>query len=661
VIRSLLIANRGEIAVRVARSCKRLGIRSIAVFSDADRDAPHVAAADEAFWIGPSPARDSYLRADVIMEVARRAGADGIHPGYGFLSEKAELPTLCEAAGLVFVGPSADRIAAMGQKIGSKIIAARAGVPSVPGYVGEDQSDERLVEEAKLTGFPLMVKASAGGGGRGMRRVFSMDELRPALEIARREAEAAFGDPALLIEKLVLRPRHLEVQIAGDKHGNVVHLFERDCSVQRKNQKLLEEAPAPNLPASIRDKLLERAVALGRAISYDNLGTVEFILEEGETEPWFLEMNTRLQVEHPVTEAITGFDLVDWQIRIACGEPLPARQDEIRERGHAIEARITAERADHDFRPDIGRITAYREPRTIRVDSGVTEGSDVTLYYDSLLAKAVAFGETRAESCARLIAGLRDFVISGPATTIPFLIAAVEHPIFAEGRATTRFIEDAFAGGWASQRIDAPLARAVAAIVFATSDTEQAQSAWRKLAGFRVLGPAGGLASSRVIVQEDEAEHTLTVEALRHGRYRVVENDERLEIDVKRREGTLEIASNGRVVHVPFHLEGSYLSLAMGEERYAFTVSTEIEKAAGASGSSKSGAILSPMPGIVSDVKVAVGDTVDAKQVVVVIESMKLFISLESPAAGTVKEVACVPGETVRAGARLILVEPTQE
>jgi 3-methylcrotonyl-CoA carboxylase alpha subunit len=658
VIRSLLIANRGEIAVRIARSCKRLGIRSIAVFSDADRDAPHVAAADEAFWIGPSPARDSYLRVDAIMEVARRAGADGIHPGYGFLSEKAELPTLCEAVGLVFVGPSADRIAAMGQKIGSKIIAARAGVPSVPGYVGEDQSDERLVEEAKLTGFPLMVKASAGGGGRGMRRVFSMDELRPALEIARREAEAAFGDPALLIEKLVLRPRHLEVQIAGDKHGNVVHLYERDCSVQRKNQKLLEEAPAPNLPASIRDKLLERAVALGRAISYDNLGTVEFILEDGEAEPWFLEMNTRLQVEHPVTEAITGFDLVDWQIRIACGEPLPVRQDEIRERGHAIEARITAERADHDFRPDIGHITAYREPRTIRVDSGVAEGSDVTLYYDSLLAKAIAFGETRAESCARLTAGLRDFVISGPSTTIPFLIAAVEHPIFAEGRATTRFIEDAFAGGWAPQRTDAPLARAIAAIAFVTADTQEAHAAWRQLSGFRLLGPAGGLASSRVIVQEDQAEHTLTVEALRNGRFRVVENGERVEIDVKRLEGLLEIASKGRVVHVPFHLEGANLSLAIGEERYAFTVSTEIEKAAGASGSTKSGAILSPMPGIVSDVKVAVGDTVDAKQVVVVIESMKLFISLESPAAGTVKEVACVPGATVQAGARLIFIEP---
>jgi 3-methylcrotonyl-CoA carboxylase alpha subunit len=295
------------------------------------------------------------------------------------------------------------------------------------------------------------------------------------------------------------------------------------------------------------------------------------------------------------------------------------------------------------------------------VDSGVTEGSDVTLYYDSLLAKAVAFGETRAESCARLTAGLRDFVISGPATTIPFLIAAVEHPIFAEGRATTRFIEDAFAGGWAPQRTDAPYARAVAAIVFASSDTEGAQSAWRQLAGFRVLGPAGGLASSRVIVQEDQAEHTLNVEALRNDRYRVVENGERLEIDVKRLEGMLEIASKGRVVQAPFHLEGSHVSLAMGEERYAFIVSTEIEKAAGASGSSKSGAILSPMPGIVSDVKVAVGDTVDAKQVVVVIESMKLFISLESPAAGTVKEVACVPGETVQAGARLILVEPAQE
>jgi len=285
LISSLLIANRGEIALRIMRTCARLGIRTIAVYSDADRGAAHVAAADEALRIGPAAARDSYLRADAIMEAVARSGAEGLHPGYGFLSEKPELAALCAAQGCVFIGPSADRIAAMGPKIGSKRIAAEAGVPSVPGYIGDDQSPARLLEEARRIGFPLMVKASAGGGGRGMRRVFSEGELLPALDLARREAEAAFGDASLLIERLVLRPRHLEVQVAGDKHGNVVHLFERDCSVQRNNQKVLEEAPAPNLPPAIRAKLLERGVALARTIAYDNLGTIEFILEEGEDDP----------------------------------------------------------------------------------------------------------------------------------------------------------------------------------------------------------------------------------------------------------------------------------------------------------------------------------------------------------------------------------------
>ncbi len=462
---SLLVANRGEIAVRIMRTCRRLGIRTVAVFSDADRDARHVAEADEAVRIGPAPARESYLRPDAIMEAAQRTGAQAIHPGYGFLSERPDLPDLCAGAGRIFVGPSAACIRAMGPKIGSKLIAERAGVPSVPGYAGDDQSTVRLAEEARRIGFPVMIKASAGGGGKGMRRVHGADELGPALDLARREAEAGFGDPSLLIEKLVLRPRHLEVQVAGDRHGHVVHLFERDCSVQRNNQKVLEEAPAPNLAPAVRARLLDRGVALARAIGYDNLGTVEFILEEGHDDPWFLEMNTRLQVEHPVTEAITGFDLVEWQIRIAAGEPLPARQDEIRERGHAIEARITAERADQGFRPDSGPILGYREPPDLRVDSGVAAGSAVTLFYDSLLAKAIAAGETREVARARLAAGLRDFPILGPATTIPFLVSALDHPIFAGGRATTRFIEDAFPDGWAPDRSAARLARAVAAVL----------------------------------------------------------------------------------------------------------------------------------------------------------------------------------------------------
>ena len=548
----------------------------------------------------------------------------------------------------------------MGQKIGSKILAARAGVPSVPGYLGDDQSDARLIDEAKRIGFPLMVKASAGGGGRGMRRVFSEADLRNALDIARSEAQAAFGDPALLIEKLVMNPRHLEVQVAGDKHGNVVHLFERDCSVQRNNQKLLEEAPAPNLSASIRGKLLERAVALARGIAYDNLGTIEFILEEGQDEPWFLEMNTRLQVEHPVTEAITGLDLVEWQIRIADGEPLPLGQDQIVARGHAIEARVTAERADQDFRPDTGPITGYREPRTIRIDSGIALGSEVTLYYDSMMAKAIAFADTREESCARLRTGLSEFVIAGVSSTIPFLVDAIAHPIFAEGRATTRFIEDAFPGGWTAQRTYARAARAAAAMLFLTQHEAGAsmQSAWGRLSGFRILANAGGRATARTIVKDEGIEHGVKLEALPSGACRIIDGEGSFEMNLRRGENSADIETDGRLLHAFFEVDARRVALAIGEERYAFLVTTETGNAASKSASAGSGAIMSPMPGMLAEVKVAVGDEVEADQVVAVLESMKLFLSLATPIAGKVKEIAFSPGQTVSAGAELLVIEP---
>jgi 3-methylcrotonyl-CoA carboxylase alpha subunit len=657
MIGSLLVANRGEIAVRIMRTCRRLGIWTIAVYSDADRDALHVAYADEAVRIGPSPPRESYLRPDAVMEAAARTGAEAIHPGYGFLSEKPDLPRLCIDTGRIFVGPSADRIAAMGPKIGSKLIAARAGVPSVPGYLGDDQSVERLSEEAHRIGYPLMVKASAGGGGKGMRRVFAHSELAASLDLARREAEAAFGDSSLLIEKLVLRPRHLEVQIAGDKHGEVVHLFERDCSVQRNNQKVLEEAPAPNLDGRVRTKLLDRAVALARAIRYDNLGTVEFILEEGHDDPWFLEMNTRLQVEHPVTEAITGFDLVEWQIRIASGERLPARQDEIRESGHAIEARVTAERADQGFRPDAGRIVGYREPPTIRVDSGVSGGSEVTLFYDSLLAKAIGSGGSREIARAKLLAGLRDFAIFGPATTIPFLVDALEHPIFAEGRATTRFIEDAFPDGWVPARPDARLARAAAALLSLAPPT--AGSVWTRLSGFRVLGPSGGLSATRSIVSEDGRTFRLTVQAAPDGARRVFDDDGEVAIAVRSHGDIVELESDGRVLRGLFERSRERVRLRLGGAVYDVEIRPEVAVVAGSTaGGPSSGAILASMPGVVAEVNVAVGDVVEVGQVLVVLESMKLFTSLQAEVAGTVADVYCAPGATVPAGKRLVLIEP---
>ncbi|CAH1667284.1 Biotin carboxylase / Biotin carboxyl carrier protein [Hyphomicrobiales bacterium] len=661
MIGSLLVANRGEIAVRIMRTCRRLGIRTVAVFSDADRDAQHVAFADEAVRIGPAAARDSYLRAEAVMEAAARSGAEAIHPGYGFLSEKPDLPLLCRQAGRIFVGPSAECIVAMGPKIGSKLIAEKAGVPSVPGYAGEDQSNAALAAAAARIGYPVMIKASAGGGGKGMRRVFTAEELVPAIEMARAEAQAAFGDPALLIEKLVMRPRHLEVQVAGDRHGNVVHLFERDCSVQRNNQKVLEEAPAPHLAPAIRAKLLERGVALARAIGYDNLGTVEFILEDGFDEPWFLEMNTRLQVEHPVTEAITGYDLVEWQIRIAAGERLPALQPEIRESGHAIEARITAERADQGFRPDTGRIEGYAEPAAIRVDSGIRAGSEVTLFYDSLLAKAIAAGPNRATACARLAAGLRDFAILGPATTLPFLIDAIEHPLFAEGKATTRFIEEAFPDGWTAKRPRQRLARAVAALLWLREQeaTRPNVDAWNTLSGFRLLAPSGGVAASRLIAEEEEGATKLEVRHLPGGRRLVLDRDGTIELALRVTGESFEITIEDRILRGSLAASGGRIRLMLEGETFDIAIGSEARPAAATgAGATGSGAVLAPMPGVVAEVRIAPGDRVEAGQIVVVLESMKLFTSLPAGVGGIVADVACLAGDTVQAGKRLVLIEP---
>jgi 3-methylcrotonyl-CoA carboxylase alpha subunit len=661
MIGSILVANRGEIAVRIMRTARRLGIRTVAVYSDADRDALHVAQADEAVRIGPAPARDSYLRPDAIMEAARRTGAEGIHPGYGFLSERPELARLCEEAGIAWIGPSAECITRMGPKIGSKRIADGAGVPSVPGYAGDDQSPRRLAHEADRIGYPLMVKASAGGGGKGMRRVFAPDELGPAIELARQEAQASFGDPALLLEKLVLRPRHLEVQVAGDKHGHVVHLFERDCSVQRNNQKVLEEAPAPNLDAAIRQKLLSRGVALAQSIGYDNLGTVEFILEEGEDEPWFLEMNTRLQVEHPVTEAITGYDLVEWQIRIGSGETLPARQDEIQANGHAIEARVTAERADQGFRPDAGPIFGYREPSGVRIDTGVARGSTVTLFYDSLLAKAITHAATRESARRSLSAGLRDFAIAGPATTIPFLADAIDHPIFASGRATTRFIEDAFPDGWRPAARHARSARAAASLLAldAMRDHRAPASAWTTIRGFRVLGPAGGGAVARLVVATEAGESKLAVAMRPDGSAHVVDPDGDLAVRLAGARDGFTLESDGAVLRGSSFVDGDRVWVSVGGEAYDFRVTLEVAAvASGGSSAAGSGAVTAPMPGVVAELKVAEGDRVETGQVVVVLESMKLFTSLKVDVSGRVAEIACRPGDTVSAGKRLVLIEP---
>ncbi|RZL95694.1 MAG: biotin carboxylase, partial [Variovorax sp.] len=520
---SILIANRGEIACRIARTCRRLGIRTIAVYSDADATARHVREADSAVRIGPSDAASSYLNADAIIQAALATGASAIHPGYGFLSESLQLVERCAANGIAWIGPRAEVIGRMGSKIESKRIAAAAEVPCVPGYHGDDQDPVLLLERAREIGAPLLIKASAGGGGKGMRRVDAIDDFLPQLDLARREAMRAFGDDRVLIEKLIERPRHLEVQLAGDHHGGLVHLFERECSIQRNYQKVIEEAPAPRLPPAVRERLLEAAVKLGRAIGYDSLGTVEFVLAEGADTPYFLEMNTRLQVEHPVTELTTGFDLVEWQIRIAQDEPLPAAQNEIVSTGWAIEARINCEDPARGHRPEFGTVGHYAEPTGpgIRTDSGIAAGSSIPSQYDSMVAKLIGHGATRAQAADRLHDAIGRFEAGGIGTNQALLLAIVEHPLFRSGRLTTGFLGEAFPGGWQERAGDARGAR-IAAAIAALRPHGQATSAgptgyWQRQGGFRFMAAAGRSATARlrVIAEDGETAIALTREGHR--------------------------------------------------------------------------------------------------------------------------------------------------
>jgi acetyl-CoA carboxylase biotin carboxylase subunit len=444
-IRRLLIANRGEIALRIIRACRELGIEAVAVHSDADAQALHVRAADIAVRIGPPAPQESYLNIAAIIGAARATGADAVHPGYGFLSERAPFAEACAAAGLTFVGPPADAIAAMGSKIGARRLMEGAGVPVVPGRTPADQTDAGIAAAAHAIGLPVLVKASAGGGGKGMRTARDAASLAEAIPAARREALAAFGDGALYVERLIERPRHVEIQVFADAHGNAVHLFERECSVQRRHQKVIEESPSPALTPDLRARMGAAAVSAARSCGYQNAGTIEFLLEgQGDhARFYFLEMNTRLQVEHPVTESVTGTDLVRAQLQVAAGGALPWRQADLGQRGHAIECRVYAEDPAADFLPQAGPLLVYREPAGpgIRVDSGVEEGTDVAVHYDPMLAKLIASGETRAAAIGRAVAALRAFPVLGVRTNIAFLIHLLQHPAFAAGDVHTDFID----------------------------------------------------------------------------------------------------------------------------------------------------------------------------------------------------------------------------
>lgn len=465
MIRRLLIANRGEIAVRIMRGARELGIETVAVYSDEDADAPHVLEADRSVRIGPPPARESYLSIPALIEAGRVTESDAIHPGYGFLAEEAEFSDACRQAGIIFVGPPPEAMRALGSKRGARHLASQAGLPVVPGYSGNVDDEARMTKEAERIGYPLLVKASAGGGGKGMRRVDRPEDLAPSLAAARREAESAFGSGQLLLERYLEKVRHVEIQILADAHGRVIHLGERDCSVQRRHQKIIEESPSPAVDSTLRKKMGEAAVAIARAAEYRSAGTVEFMLDP-DGHFYFLEVNTRLQVEHPVTEWVTGLDLVHLMLREASGEPLPIRQEDIQWRGHAIEARIYAEDPENAFLPSAGKILLLHEPRMpgLRIDSGIRAGGRVSIHYDPILSKVIAHHETREGALRRLQLALRETAILGVRTNLAFLQDVLSHPVFRAGEATTRWVEPAF-DGWRGHDGIPPAAVLAAAVL----------------------------------------------------------------------------------------------------------------------------------------------------------------------------------------------------
>ncbi|KAB2912084.1 MAG: acetyl-CoA carboxylase biotin carboxylase subunit, partial [Hyphomicrobiaceae bacterium] len=651
--RTILVANRGEIACRIMRTAKAMGYRTAAVYSEADAGALHVREADAAVCIGPPEARLSYLDIERIIAAAKRLGADAIHPGYGFLSENAAFAEACAAAGLVFIGPPASAIAAMGNKAEAKRRMLEAGVPCVPGCQGSDQSDRTLAREAERIGFPVMVKAAAGGGGRGMRLVATKKDLPAALATARAEAESAFGSGELILEKAVVDGRHVEIQVLGDAHGHVIHLGERDCSVQRRHQKILEESPSPAVDAELRGRMGASAVAAAKAIGYANAGTVEFLLG-ADGAFYFLEMNTRLQVEHPVTELVTGLDLVELQIRIAAGEPLPLKQDDVRFSGHAVEARLYAEAPHEGFLPQSGALLAWRPPAGtgVRVDHGLIEGQPVSPYYDPLLAKVIAHGRTREEACRRLAQALQDTVALGIATNRTFLIDCLSHPAFAAGGATTQFIPTHF------DRPDLPAADAVVLALAAALFFERSARA-NGHDPARTWSSSGALAWPLQLEIAGER-NPCTVSVIGPRRYRVEGGDDPGEIAITQAtdDGTVSFnldGRNGRALCVldgdTLHLHTPAADIAVRETLYA------PRKPAGPAAGSDT-ELRSPMNGKVISVLVAEGDAVHAGQRLVIVEAMKMQHELAARADGIVARVCASSGDQVATRQLLVELKP---
>jgi 3-methylcrotonyl-CoA carboxylase alpha subunit len=658
MFKKILIANRGEIACRVAATARRMAIRTVAVYSDADANAKHVVACDEAVHIGGSAPRESYLRWERIIDAARATGAEAIHPGYGFLSENEEFAQACKDAGLVFIGPPASAIQAMGLKAESKQLMEKAGVPLVPGYHGAAQEPQLLKKEADRIGYPVLIKASAGGGGKGMRAVDKADDFMAALESCKREATNSFGDDAVLVEKYVQRPRHIEIQVFGDTQGNYVYLFERDCSVQRRHQKVLEEAPAPGMTEAMRKQMGEAAVAAARAVNYVGAGTVEFIVEQRGKEMsfFFMEMNTRLQVEHPVTEAITGLDLVEWQLRVASGEPLPLKQDQLAMRGHAIEARICAENPDNNFLPATGRLEYARWPDhvafergNVRLDTGFGEGDAVSPFYDSMIAKLIVHGATREEALARLDEALSRTHIVGVATNVQFLRHVVKSRSFSQADLDTALIQREAAVLFKQQPLT--LARAAAAAIAQALIGERASEGrdpFSRRDGWRSHGVA-----SRRFEFEFGGEHSVATLAYLH--------DGALALTVGNVSGALSFSRAGDAIDIHFAGERFKADVyASGETDHVFTsggsaaiVSLDLLAHAG-EGAVDGGRLTAPMPGKVISFAVKAGDKVSKGQPLAVMEAMKMEHTIAAPSDGTVQELLYGPGDQVAEGAELL-------
>ncbi len=659
----ILIANRGEIACRVITTARRMGIGTVAVYSDADVSSLHVQMADEAIRIGSAPASESYLSAEKIIEAALKTGAEAIHPGYGFLSENPDFAEAVEAAGLVFVGPHADAIRAMGLKDAAKRLMEEAGVPVVPGYHGKNQDADHLAAEAERIGYPVLIKARAGGGGKGMRFVQSPDDFAAALEGARRESKASFGDPVCLIEKYIEKPRHIEIQVLGDRHGNIVHLFERDCSLQRRHQKVIEEAPAPGMTEAMREAMTTAAVNAAKAIGYHNAGTVEFIVDVSEgLHPdrfWFMEMNTRLQVEHPVTEAITGLDLVELQLHVAAGEHLPFSQEDLAINGHAIEARIYAEDPSNDFLPATGRLKYLSFPNAgafqvskVRIDSGVREGDDISPWYDPMIAKLIVHGANRAETLQRLSRVLADCHVAGTVTNLSFLGALAQNADFINGKPDTGVITRDIA----SLIEDSPPTDEIIALASLSNagflqSTDQSDI-WQNLRGWRHWGEAEIFST----LQFNDAPVERRIICLGPDSYRIEGGTVPCQIEiVERGSASVSYVTSDVRKHANLFSDDAEIAVFLNGRAYNFKRDDPLE---GTHETASAGDVIAaPMPGLVKLISATVGQDVKKGAALIILEAMKMEHTLKAPRDGRVAALHAVEGDQITGGAVLITLE----